>query len=104
MQAVIELGGKQYLVKEKDILRVEKLEVKEGEKHTVDKVLLVTDESKTNVGAPYVFGAGVELILKKTGLGDKVISFKMKAKKRYKRLKNHRQPYSEVEVVKILAK
>ena len=101
MFAIIEMGGKQYKVKEKEVLFVEKLSVADGETTSTDKVLLVADGKETKVGTPYLKGASVELKVLKSGLGDKVVVFKMKAKKRYKRLRGHRQPYSQVEVVKI---
>lgn len=101
MFAIVELGGKQYKVRQKDVLRVEKLAAEEGKTVKVEKVLLQHDGKTTQIGAPYLSGCSVEVKILKTGLGEKVHSFKMKAKKRYKRLKGHRQPYSEVEVVKV---
>lgn len=101
MFAIIELGGKQYKVKEKDVLRVEKLGEAEGKTVKADKVLLRTDGKTTHIGTPFLSGVTVELKVLKNGLGDKVHTFKMKAKKRYKRLKGHRQLFSEVEVIKI---
>ncbi len=101
MFAIVELGGKQYKVHEKDILRVEKFPEAEGKIVKIDKVLLKFDGKTTHIGTPFLSGAMVELKVVKTGLGDKVHTFKMKAKKRYKRLKGHRQLFSEVEVVKI---
>lgn len=103
MFAIIELGGKQYQVKEKDVIRIEKLDTAEGARAAAEKVLLVSDGGKTSIGLPYLPHASVTLMVKKTGLNDKVRIFKMKAKKRYKRLRGHRQPYSEVEVVAIKA-
>lgn len=101
MLAVIEVGGKQYLVKEKDILRVEKLGIEPNATTKVEKVLLKTNGSGVEIGTPYINGASVELKVLKNGLSKKVRTFKMKAKKRYKRLKGHRQPFTEIEVVKI---
>lgn len=101
MFAIIELGGKQYKVREKEILRIEKSETPEGKTEKVAKVLLKTDGKTTHIGTPFLENASVEIKILKTGLGDKVRTFKMKAKKRYKRLKGHRQPFSEIEIVKI---
>ncbi|MBI2638405.1 50S ribosomal protein L21 [Candidatus Peregrinibacteria bacterium] len=101
MFAIIELGGKQYKVKEKDILRVEKLAATEGKTVKIEKVLLKVDDKTTQIGTPFLAGAYAEIKVLKAGLGDKVRTFKMKAKKRYKRLKGHRQPFSEIEIVKI---
>ena len=104
MFAVVEFGGKQYLVKEKDILRVELMEVKEGDTGSSDKVLFAsTGAADAKIGAPFLPGASVEFKVRANGKGDKVRTFKIKAKKRYKRLKGHRQHYTEIEVTKIKA-
>lgn len=103
MFAILELGGKQYLVHEKDKLRIEKLKTEAGKTTQTDQVLLVSDGSSTKIGTPYVTGGKVELKVLAQDRADKVVTFKMKAKKRYKRLLGHRQPYTEVEVVKITA-
>jgi len=103
MFAVVELGGKQYIVKEKSILRIEKLGTPENEIAKTDKVLLLSNGQGTKIGTPFLSGAIVELKVLKNGRGEKIRIFKMKSKKRYKRLRGHRQPYSEVEVVKITA-
>lgn len=95
MFAIIEVGGKQYKVEENDILRIEKVDPASVQ------VLLVNDGTKTMIGTPIVTGARVALSLLASGKGDKVITVKMKAKKRYKRSKNHRQPFNEVKVEKI---
>ncbi|MBI4994025.1 50S ribosomal protein L21 [Candidatus Peregrinibacteria bacterium] len=100
MFAITEIGGKQYRVQEKDVLNVEKLNVADNSKVSIDKVLLITDK-ETKIGTPYISGASVELKVLKTAKGDKVRTFKMKSKKRYKRTKNWRQPYSEVEVLSV---
>lgn len=100
MFAVIELGGKQYTVRERDVLRVEKIDAPKDTSST-DKVLLYSDGKTTKIGTPYVTGAKAEFKVLKSGLSDKVRIFKMKAKKRYKRLRGHRQPYSEVEITKL---
>lgn len=103
MFAIVEIGGKQYKVKEKDVLRVEKLLGEENSNVQIGNVLLAVDAKDIKIGAPYVSNASVDLKIRKQGRGDKVVIFKMKSKKRYKRLRGHRQPESEVEVVKINA-
>lgn len=103
MFAIISLGGKQYAVKEKDVLRVEKMAEEPGKTATLDKVLLVADAKSIKIGTPFVPNASVELNILKTAKGEKVRIFKMKAKKRYKKLKGHRQIFTEVEVTKIKA-
>lgn len=101
MFAVLELGGKQYLVREKDVLRIEKLETDAGKTVECTKVLLLAREKETKVGTPYIADAKALLKVRHSGLGEKVRIFKMKAKKRYRKLRGHRQPFTEVEVVKI---
>lgn len=92
------------MVKETDNLRVEKIADSETKKSAMaDKVLLVHDGKKTDIGLPYLKNASVELKVLGCGLDDKVRTFKMKAKKRYKRLKCHRQSYTDVQVTKIKA-
>ena len=100
MYAVIETGGKQYRVKEGDVITVEKLEVKAGEKVVFDKVLMAGDGADLEIGKPYVdtkvFGQVVE-----NGKGEKVIIFKYKAKKDYRKKQGHRQPYTMIEITGI---
>ena len=101
MFAIVEFGGKQYRVQEKDIIRVEKIETPENKNVMVDKVLLLASEKETKIGMPFISGASVEIKVLKTAKGDKVLTFKMKSKKRYKRTKNFRPIHSDIEIVKI---
>ncbi|TSC94781.1 MAG: large subunit ribosomal protein L21 [Parcubacteria group bacterium Licking1014_1] len=101
MLAVIKTGGKQYLVKPGDKLRVEKLEKKEGEEILFSDVLLVEKNKKIEIGNPLVKDAKVEAKVLSHGKGDKIIVFKYKAKKRYSRKIGHRQLYTEVEITGI---
>jgi large subunit ribosomal protein L21 len=98
MFAVIETGGKQYTVKEGDVLFVEKLNYAEGEEFSFDKVLMVNDK----VGAPYVESAKVTAEVEKHGKGKKIVIFKYKAKKDYRKKQGHRQPYTKI-VIKSIA-
>lgn len=98
MYAVIETGGKQYKVSEGDKIYVEKLGVKEADKVVFDKVLAFSDDESVVAGKPYVTGAQVTGKVVKNGKGKKVIVFKFKAKKGYKRKQGHRQPYTCVEI------
>lgn len=102
MYAIIETGGKQYRVQEGDVLRVEKLEIADGETVKFDKVLLVADEGKVNVGKPYVDGAVVEAVVENQGKAKKIIVFKYKAKKDYRKKQGHRQPYTQIKIEKIV--
>ncbi len=101
MYAVIETGGKQYQVKEGDVLFIEKLDA-EGE-IIFDKVVMVGGESDVKVGAPYVSGATVKATLLKNGKGKKITVFTYKPKKHVKRKMGHRQPYSQVRIEAINA-
>jgi large subunit ribosomal protein L21 len=98
--AVIKTGGKQYIVKEGDVLRVEKLE-HESDKIVFDQVLLVSDEKKAVVGQPLVAGATVKATVLKDGKADKKIVYKFHSKTRYHKKKGHRQLYTMVKIGKI---
>ena len=101
MYAIMETGGKQYKVSEGDVIFIEKLEAAEGETVTFDKVLVVADGDKVNVGAPAVDGASVTAKVEKQGKSKKIYVFKMKRKKNYRRKKGHRQPFTKVTIEKI---
>ena len=101
MYAIIESCGKQYKVAEGDVVFFEKLEAEEGKKVTFDNVVLVSDDKKVEVGAPYVKGVKVEGKVVANGKGKKIIVYKYKAKKNYRRTQGHRQPYTKVEITKI---
>ena len=101
MYAIIESCGKQYKVAEGDIVFFEKLDVEEGKKVTFDNVVLVSDDKKVEVGAPYVKGVKVEGKVVSHGKGKKILVYKYKAKKNYRRTQGHRQPYTKVEITKI---
>ncbi|MBQ8151514.1 MAG: 50S ribosomal protein L21 [Firmicutes bacterium] len=98
MYAIIETGGKQYKVENGDRITVEKLNVADGETVVFDKVLVLADEAGVKVGAPYVEGVTVEGTAVETGKGKKVVIFKYKAKKDYRKKQGHRQPYTLVEI------
>ena len=101
MYAVIESCGKQYKVTKGDVVFFEKLDEEEGKKVTFDKVVLLSDEGKIEVGTPYVKGIKVEGKVIAHGKGQKIIVFKYKAKKNYRRKQGHRQPYTKVEITAI---
>lgn len=103
MYAVIETGGKQYKVLEGDVIYVEKLEVEGGDKVNFDKVLYLSNGDQTSFGTPYVAGASVEASVVKNGRGKKIRVFKYKAKKNYRRRQGHRQPYTKLQISKIIA-
>ncbi len=101
MYAIIESCGKQYKVAEGDVVFFEKLDAEEGKKVTFDKVVLVSEEGKIQIGNPYVKGIKVEGKVVSHGKAKKIIVFKMKAKKNYRRKQGHRQPYTKVEITSI---
>ena len=101
MYAIIEACGKQYKVTEGDVVFFEKLEAEEGKKVTFDNVVLVSDGKKVQVGNPYVKGIKVEGKVISHGKGKKILVFKYKAKKNYRRTQGHRQPYTKVEITSI---
>ena len=101
MHAIIVTGGKQYKVTQGDVLYVEKLPVEAGETVKFDQVLAVIDGDKATFGQPTVAGASVEANVVKNGKGKKVIVFKYKPKKNYKRKQGHRQPYTKIEITKV---
>lgn len=102
--AIIKTGGKQYVVRPGSKIQVEKLLTLEGQEVIFDKVLLIGgEEGKENlIGTPYVEDYIVRAKVLKQGKGEKIISYKYKAKKRYHRKIGHRQLYSEVEILEIL--
>ena len=101
MYALIETGGKQYQVEKNQVLSIEKLPYEEGESVTFDKVLLVNKDGEVKVGTPYVEGAKVTGKVVKHGRGKKIIVFKYKPKKNYKRKQGHRQPFTQVIIENI---
>ena len=101
MYAIIESCGKQYKVTEGDVVFFEKLDAEEGKKVTFDNVILVSNEGKVQIGNPYVKGVKVEGKVISHGKGKKIIVFKMKPKKNYRRKQGHRQPYTKVEITSI---
>lgn len=100
MYAVIETGGKQVKVSEGSVIYVEKLDTEAGDTFTFDKVLMVGGE-QVKIGNPYVDGATVEAKVEKQGKHRKIIVFKMKPKKKYRRKKGHRQPYTKLTITRI---
>ena len=98
MYAVIETGGKQYRVKEGDVIVVEKLKAEVGEKVEFDRVLCLGEGDKVAIGQPYLDSAVTGQIVE-NGKGEKVIIFKYKSKKDYRKKQGHRQPFSKVEIL-----
>ena len=100
MYAIIATGGKQYRVSEGDVLYIEKIDAEVGSTVSFD-VLLVENNGDVKVGTPVVEGVKVEGKVVGQVRGDKIIVFKYKSKKNYRRKQGHRQPYTKVEITKI---
>ena len=103
MYAVIETGGKQYRVQEGDVVTIEKLNVSAGDDITFDRVLILNDGEKVQVGTPIVEEAKVFGTVVENGKAEKVIIFKYKAKKDYRKKQGHRQPYTMVKIESLSA-
>jgi large subunit ribosomal protein L21 len=103
MYAIVEIAGQQFKVEKDQRIFVHRLEQKEGEKVTFDNVLLVDNDGKVNVGAPAVKGASVDATVLEHLKGDKVIVFKKKRRKGFKKKNGHRQYLTSVKIDNIKA-
>ena len=104
MYAVIKTGGKQYRVTPGEKLKVEKLVGEVGSDVVIDQVLMVADGDNVTVGAPVVAGATVKATVVSHGRHDKVMIFKMRRRKHYRKTQGHRQDYTEIQIQQIAAK
>ena len=104
MYAIIEACGRQYKVQEGETVYFEKLDTEEGKKVSFDKVVLISDDGKVQVGNPYVSNAKVEGKVVSNGRGKKILVFKYKAKKNERKTRGHRQDYTKVEITSIKLK
>jgi large subunit ribosomal protein L21 len=96
MYAVIKTGGKQYKVEAGATLRVEKLLGEVGSKVVIDKVLMINDGENTTIGAPLIAGATVNATVVSHGRADKVMIFKFRRRKHYRKTQGHRQSFTEI--------
>ena len=103
MYAVIQTGGKQYRVAEGETLRVEKLAANPGDKLSFSPLLFADDGGNVQIGKPNVSGIQVEAEVLHDGLGKKIIIFKYKRRKSYRRKTGHRQPFTALKIVSIKA-
>jgi len=101
MYAVILTGGKQYRVKEGDILSVEKLNIEPGRKAQFDRVLLIEDGDDIQVGTPVLDNAMVLALVLENFKDEKVLVFKKKRRKQYRRTRGHRQPLTKIRIARI---
>ena len=98
MTAILETGGKQYRVAEGDTIYVEKLTAEDNSEVTFDTVVAVFDSDRIKTGEPYVAGVTVTATVVKNGKAKKIIVYKMRPKKGYRRKQGHRQPYTKVQI------
>ncbi len=98
MYAIVDSGGKQYRVKEGDILKVEKLAGKVGDNISFDKILMFSDEENVNIGTPLLEDVTVNGHIVEQGKAKKIIVFKYKRRKRYRRKQGHRQQFTAVKI------
>jgi len=101
MYAVIATGGKQYRVSEGESLRVEKLDGGVGDKVVFEKVLMLGAGSDSKIGQPFLKKASVEAEITDQARARKIVVFKFKRRKKYRRKQGHRQPYTQLRITKI---
>ena len=101
MYAIIEQNGKQYKVKEGDVIAVDLLDHPESQKLEIEKVLMVVDGEKTRIGTPIVKGVNISAEVLDDVKDDKVIAFKLRRRKKYRRKRGHRQAYTLLKIGKI---
>ena len=102
MLAVVEIGKKQYIVQEDDTLKVQKLKDQEG-KVIFDKVLVLSNDKKIDIGAPYLENVTVEAEIEGEFKDKKVIIYKYKRRKKYRKKQGHRQTYTTLKITRIAA-
>ena len=100
MFAVVQTGGKQYKVSVGDVIEVEKLNLEVGSKLNLD-VLLISDNGKIKAGKPLVKNAVCEVEVLAQGKGEKIVVYKYKPKKNYRRKQGHRQPFTQIKILAI---
>jgi large subunit ribosomal protein L21 len=101
MYAVVKTGGKEYRISKGDLVRVEKLEGKVGDQVNLSEVLMVSDEGQVQVGTPFLANAVITGEIVQEVKGKKVLTYKMKKRKNYRRFKGHRQTYTYLRVNEI---
>ena len=104
MFAVLNTGGKQYKVSQGDLIKIEKLESDVGDKVTLSQVLMIGEGENVEVGNPYVSNCEVKGEVVEQGKGAKIIIFKKKRRKNYRRKNGHRQRFTELKITEIIKK
>ena len=103
MYAVIKTGGKQYKVVAGERLKVEKIVGDVGATVVIDKVLMISDDANTTIGSPLISGATVSATVLSHGRADKVMIFKFRRRKHYRKTQGHRQSFTEIQIGEILS-
>ncbi len=103
MYAVIETGGTQFTIEEGHQIKVPRIEGTVGDKITLDKVLIISDGDEPKIGVPFLENATVDAELTAQDKADKVTIYKYKRRTKYRRTKGHRQPFTELKILKINA-
>ncbi len=101
MYVIVQTGGKQYRVGLGDVIRVEKLPGEVGDTVALDKILLAATEGNVQIGQPYLAGAQITGQILRQGKAKKILVFKKKRRKNYRRLRGHRQPYTALQIKEI---
>ena len=101
MYALVEIKGKQYKAAEGSVLKVDRFDIDPGKQVEFDSVLLVSDEKKVKLGQPYVKGVKVKAVVEEHGKDKKILVFKYKRRKNYRRTRGHRQQFSMLRVQEI---
>ena len=104
MFAVVKTGGKQYKIKENDIILVEKLPSKEGESINLNEILLISNKKETKIGTPLLKGFNIKAKVLEQKKAKKIIIFKKKRRKNYKKKLGHRQNLTVIKIIKISTK
>ena len=101
MHAVVKTGGKEYRISKGDVIRVEKMDGKVGDQVTMKDILMVSDEGQVQVGNPLLANAMITGEIVQQVKGEKILTYKMKRRKNYRRTKGHRQTYTYIRVNEI---
>lgn len=101
MQAIVDINGKQYQVEEGRYVQIDSFDADVETPVTLDKVCLILDGENSVVGAPYVEGASIEATVRRHARGPKIIVYKMRCKKGYRRKNGHRQGFTELQIVSL---
>lgn len=103
MYAIVRTGGKQYQVSPGDVIQVEKLSAAAGEEVALNEVLLVKDEDRLRVGTPLLENSSVKAKVLAHGRGPKVVIFKFKRRKNYRKKTGHRQDFTQIQIQEIVS-